>query len=352
MPKNFDALLRYHVIDACLQNNFYGCTLDFLAEKCTEALIEKGVNPDKNMISKRTIQDDIGKMRSDKLGYNAPIDVKSGKYFYTDRSFGISNATITNDDIKNISAAVKMLKPYKGAVFFREIEALIGKLEQKVHLNTYKRVQTIIAFEHIPESSGTDYINPLMNSIINRQVIVVTYQRFGLNKSKKHICHPYLLKEYRNRWYLLGMNDSNKGIQTLALDRIIKFEILPDREYDDLNKPDADFYFKNTIGITVSGDDPVEIILSFNQSKLPYIKTQPLHESQKVIEETANHIIVSLYLTLNYELESLIMSFADEVKVIEPLSLKEAIEKKLKKATAGFGSRISDRTGKMGILQD
>ncbi|WP_069660453.1 helix-turn-helix transcriptional regulator [Arcticibacter eurypsychrophilus] len=338
MPKNFDALLRYHSINTCLQEYTHGCTLDYLAERCTQDLIEKGGNPNRDTISKRTIQEDIRRMRSDKLEFNAPIEVKNGKYYYSDKTFSINNVSLTNKDIINVSAVVKMLKTYKGAVFFRGIESLIDRLEQKVHLNKYEKVQSIVAFENIPESSGSDIIEPLMDAIIKKQVIKITYLRFGLDQTERnHPFHPYLLKEYRNRWYVLGMNDQYKEIQTFALDRIRNFEVLADIQYDEQHKPDPDVYFKDTIGITIFHNaKPVEIKLRFNQSKLPYIKSQPLHESQLVIAETAKYIIIRLRLTLNYELESLIMSFADEVEVLEPASLRKSIKSRIKKAGVVF----------------
>lgn len=334
MPYNFDALLRYHVIDECLQNNRYGCTLDFLAEKCTEALIEKGGNPGRSTVSKRTIQYDISEMRGSSLGYKAPIMVRDGKYFYSDKDFRISNATITRTDIHNISAALKMLKTYRGTVFFRNLESLVERLEQKIITSrTARQVQAVLAFEHIPESTGVEWIIPLLDAILKKQVVSITYQPFGAKKHKKFPFHPCLLKEYRNRWYLLGMNNRHKCIQTLALDRIKDFEMLPDFEYDSRQLPDHDTYFKHTIGVSISyGSKPQEIVLKFNESKLPYIKTQSLHESQEIIAETLTSITIRLHLIQNYELESLIMSFADEVEVLQPPSLRKAILRRLRKA--------------------
>ncbi|EOR95428.1 putative transcriptional regulator [Arcticibacter svalbardensis MN12-7] len=338
MPITLDALLRYHSIDTCLQDYALGCTLDFLAERCTQDLIEKGENPHRDTVSKRTIQNDIKNLRGDKLGYNAPIVVKDGKYSYSEKTYSIGNVSLTNNDIINISAAVKMLKSYKGAVFFSGIESLVDRLERNANLNLYGKVQSIVAFEHFPESSGTDMIKPLMDAITKKEVINVTYLRFGLDQTAKNQpFHPYLLKEYHNRWYVLGMNNQYKEIQTFALDRIKKFEVLTDIQYDTQHKPDPDVYFKDTIGVTIFHNaKPVEIKLRFNQSKLPYIKSQPLHESQWVIEETEEYITIGLRLTLNFELQSLIMSFADEVEVLQPASLRSLIKKRINKASDSF----------------
>lgn len=87
MPVNLNALIRYKIIDTCLQNRRYGCTLEELRESCTEALQEE--RSDKITISTRTIQDDIRVLRGDTLGFNAPIINEDGKYKYSNSSYFI-----------------------------------------------------------------------------------------------------------------------------------------------------------------------------------------------------------------------------------------------------------------------
>ena len=340
MPTNNDALLRYHIIDECLQNRYRSWTWEALAERCTEALSDAHGKSLKNSVSKRTIEHDIQMMRSDHLGYNAPIVRKNGEYYYEDKNYSIRNATISKKDVQNIAFVIKMLKTYKGINFLREIEDLINKLEKKVHLNTYNEVQKIISFEEIPPSGGQEFISPLLQAIQNRDVIKLSYQKFGSKEEKKHTLHPYFLKEYRNRWYLLGWYEDEKYIKTFALDRLNGFELVPELEYHEQHKPNPETYFRNTIGITLTGSEPEEIELKFVASKAPYIKSQPIHQSQQIIEESADSLTVRLKLTLNYELESLILSFVDEVEVIKPLTLREKIKSRVAKAAGKLGGSM------------
>lgn len=92
MPSNLNALIRYKAIDACLKNRYVNCTLKKLQEACTDALGEKrGIY---KKVSKRTIQDDIRVMRSDILGFYAPILVKEGVYYYADENYSIFNVPL------------------------------------------------------------------------------------------------------------------------------------------------------------------------------------------------------------------------------------------------------------------
>ena len=117
MPANRNALIRYKTIDACLRNRRKKWTLEKLIDAVSDALyelegIEKG-------ISKRTIQADMQMMRSDKLGYNAPIVVTDRKYYaYNDTGYSITNAPINNNDIDKMKEIVGVLKQFNGFNYF------------------------------------------------------------------------------------------------------------------------------------------------------------------------------------------------------------------------------------------
>ena len=108
MPANKNALIRYKTIDRCLRNRYRRWTIDDLTEACSEALYEmegivKGV-------SLRTVQGDLQIMRSDKLGYNAPIEVYDKIYYrYADSDYSISDMPLTNDDCNLLQRAIKLL---------------------------------------------------------------------------------------------------------------------------------------------------------------------------------------------------------------------------------------------------
>ena len=108
MPANKNALIRYKTIDRCLRNRYRRWTLDDLVEACSDALYEmEGIL---RGVSVRTVQADIQMMRSDKLGYNAPIEVYDGKFYrYAEADYSISESPLSTDIRELISLAVERL---------------------------------------------------------------------------------------------------------------------------------------------------------------------------------------------------------------------------------------------------
>ena len=131
MPITRNALIRYKTIDACLRRRHRRWTLDDLIEACSDALYEyEGI--DKG-ISRRTVQMDIQMMRSDKLGYNAPIEVYDNKYYrYSDPDYSITNSPLTDDDMKLMGETVQLLKQFSGFTAFSGMEDVLGRLEDHV----------------------------------------------------------------------------------------------------------------------------------------------------------------------------------------------------------------------------
>lgn len=339
MPTNLDALLRYHTIDKCLQNRFRKWTWEALAAKCSEALEESAHRPNgKAMVSKRTIQGDISVMRSPKLGYNAPIVSENGYYFYADKDYSIRNVSLRKKDIATISAAIAKLKVYKGLPFFRNIESMLSRIEGELQVQKAQNLQNFILFENIPPSQGTQWLEQLIECIADEEVLKLTYRRFNADQEKTYTFHPYFLKEYHNRWYVIGWYEEDGYLKTFALDRIQRLEVDLAAGYNRERRPDPAKLFDHTIGVSFLEDEPQEVVLRFYGKKLPYIKSQRLHDSQTELEETADSITVALNVCLNYELESLILSFADEVEVLKPETLRKTVTARLEVALARFKS--------------
>ncbi|MFN0200956.1 MAG: WYL domain-containing protein, partial [Bacteroidia bacterium] len=131
------ALIRYKTIDNCLQNRYRKWTLEDLVEACSEALYEyEGI---KTGVSKRTIQLDIQNMRSEKLGYDAPIIVVDKKYYtYEDKKYSITNSPLSQQDLDRLSEVVAMLKQFSGFAYFGELVTMVSKLEDKIHVHKKK----------------------------------------------------------------------------------------------------------------------------------------------------------------------------------------------------------------------
>ena len=327
MPVNRNALIRYKTIDNCLRNRYRQWDLDDLIEACSEALYEyEGI--DKG-VSKRTVQMDLQMMRSDKLGYHAPIIVIDKKYYtYEDPEYSITNIPLTDRDLGKLSEVVDILKQFKGFTHFQELSGMVQKLEDKIHVSKTKE-RPIIDLEKNENLKGLEFIDPIYKAIVNKTCLEVSYKSFKAQSATSFDFHPALLKEFRNRWFVLGKKTSDKPYLLLALDRIESLkDSLEELMYFDENE--IIHYFNDVVGVSVNiGEAPQPVKLFIDRSNAPYVLTKPIHHSQKLVEKNDQGIIISLSVQLNFELEREIMGFGDSIKVISPARLRSRIKERL-----------------------
>lgn len=334
MPINKLALVRYKTIDNCLQNRFRKWTLEDLMEACSDALYEyEGITKG---VSKRTIQLDIQNMRSEKLGYHAPIIVTDKKYYsYDEKNYSITNTPITDQDLGTLNEVLHVLKQFNGFNYFQELNGMVTKLEDKLYKQQHKG-KSYIDFEKNELLKGLQHIDPLHKAIIHKKTIEISYQSFKATKPQAFTFYPYLLKEYRNRWFLLGTNKSNKLTMILALDRIEHFKEVAHEKY-----LKADFevnsYFDDVIGVSkMPAQRPQITVLKIANEHAPYILTKPMHSSQRVIKQEEDGLIFSIEVIWNFELEREILGFGEQIKVISPNRLSRRIQKRLKETLAHY----------------
>lgn len=328
MALNKNALIRYKTIDKCLQNTSKEWTLNMLIAACSDALYEyEGRDID---ISKRTVQLDIQMMRSDKLGYNAPIVVYDKKYYtYEEPGYSITNSALAETDLSILTESVAILKEFKDFSLFSELGGVIQRLEDKVYTEKTKN-RSIIHLDKNENLKGLEYLDTLYHSIQKKLVLTLTYQSFKARKPNTFTFHPFLLKEFNNRWFLVGKTKNEAQIQTLALDRIVELKM--DLKTDYLKEDfDGDEYYKNTIGVTVLPEEHLkEIVLKFDRSNAPYVLTKPFHSSQEMIERCPDgSMIFKINVHINFELIRLILGFGETVEVISPNNLRRQVKRKL-----------------------
>ncbi|WP_458628354.1 helix-turn-helix transcriptional regulator [Winogradskyella sp. PC D3.3] len=331
MAVNKNALIRYKTIDKCLQNQFRKWTLNDLIEAVSDALYEyEGKDID---VSKRTVQLDLQMMRSDKLGYNAPIVVYDRKFYkYEDPEYSIINIPITDKDIKVMNEAIQLLRQFKDFSLFKEMDGVLQRLEDSVN-SSQKDKRAIIHLDKNEQLKGLEFIDSLYDAIQTKKVIEVSYQSFKASNASLQKVHPQLLKEFNNRWFLLA--SQNGKFITLALDRMTKIVTLDDENYEDF-KIDGDVYYKDVVGVTVSNSRAERIQFKIDNKNAPYVITKPFHASQRIIEKTNDGVIFNIFVQINFELERLILGFGDSIEVLKPQKLRNRMLKKLKTSVRNY----------------
>ncbi|MEL7341542.1 MAG: WYL domain-containing protein, partial [Bacteroidota bacterium] len=316
VPANRNALIRYKTIDNCLRNRYRQWTLEDLIEACSEALYEyEGI--DKG-VSRRTVQMDIQMMRSEKLGYNAPIVVVEKKYYtYEDPEYSITNIPLTEQDLNKLGEVVDILRQFKGFAHFQELSGMVQRLEDKIYTSK-NHTQAIIHLDKNESLRGLKYLETLYQAILKQESLLIRYQSFRRREPEEFVFHAYLLKEYRNRWYILGQRDGHEGLQNLALDRLEGVKVST-KTFVAYEGPDLNDFFDPVIGVTVNqGQEPQRVRLYVENSMAPYLLTKPLHHSQTVIDRGSQAMVMQLKVQLNFELEKEILSLSPFVKVLEP----------------------------------
>lgn len=331
MAQNKNALIRYKTIDKCLQNSNRNWTLDDLIDACSDALYEyegRDIN-----VSKRTVQLDIQLMRSDKLGYNAPIEAYNKKFYrYAEDGYSITDIPLTEHDMNVLSETVEMLKQFKDFSLFSELGGIIQRLEDKVH-SEKSDVGAIIHLDKNEGLKGLSYLDELYQSILKKICLKIEYQSFSARKASSFIFHPYILKEFNNRWFVVGRRDHETQILTLALDRIESIEFELGTTYSN-NGFNGDSHYANTIGVTVLNEDNLhEVLLRIDRYNAPYVLTKPFHQSQELVKrEKDGSIVIKLKVHLNFEFERLILGFGESLEVERPKVLRNRIKIKLERA--------------------
>jgi len=324
MPVNKNAAFRHRIIDACLLNKLRPYpTMEQLQDRISESL-----NLDRR-ISRSSVDKDLKAMRD---FYKAPIafDTYRRGYYYEDSNFSINSFPLTNEEIQILDLSTSFLKQIKYSGYFKQFESVIEKLISGFRISKipgYEGRQFLEVEEPIADI-GMKWLEPLYSSIIEKNSLLILYKRFNQQETKDHPFSIYAIREYRNRWYAVGYSDRAETILTLALDRIIDIQN-GEHKY----RPSGDFnesdYFKYSFGVTAFNDaKPYKVQLLFDTSTAGYILTKPLHASQKTQEtESGLHVEIECYLTP--ELEMMILSHGEKVRVLSPDVLAIRVGKRI-----------------------
>lgn len=341
MPVNRNALIRYKTIDKCLQNRYRKWSLEDLIEACSDALYEyEGI--DKG-VSKRTVQADIQMMRSDKLGYNAPITVVDRKYYtYEDPNFSITNIPLSENDLDKLYETVEFMRQFRGFSHFQELDALVQKLEDHIYSQKTQR-NPVIDFEKNENLKGLEYLDVIYQAIIREKTLEISYQSFRARQAHTFFFYPYWLKEFRNRWFVVGIRKGKHDMANLALDRVVGLKH-SEEPYQENKKYDLKSFYQDVIGASVNYEGKAfEVKLFVEHKHAPYILTKPLHPSQKEVSRDGFGVILSLEVQHNFELEKELLSYGESVQVLEPERLKRRIKERLQASVEKYETEIREK---------
>ncbi|MFT6335413.1 MAG: putative DNA-binding transcriptional regulator YafY [Halioglobus sp.] len=299
--------------------------MDDLIDAVSDALYEyEGI--DKG-ISKRTVQGDIQMMRSDKLGYNAPITVIDKRYYtYEDKDYSITNIPLTDQDLSHLTEAVEFLKQFQGFSHFKQLGGMVQKLEDHIY-SAKEKQKPVISFDSNPNLRGLEYLDQIYQAIIKKTVLKISYQSFKAKQPTDVEFHPYLLKEFNNRWFILGRKGGQRNVINYALDRIQGIELLPNKHYHENDSFDPDTFYRDVVGVTVmQGMRPEKIVFRVNKKNAQYVITKPIHHSQKLLSQDEDGATFELFIKVNFELERIFLGYGNTLEILSPPKLRQRIK--------------------------
>lgn len=321
MSINKNAYLRYQILDKCFGYKYKTYFIETLLEEVNKALVD--FNGEGSKIEKRQLFDDIKFMESE-AGWSIPLErIKNGKrvfYRYSEENFSIKNQKISDEEIDAINSALMVLIRFRGLPQFEWVNELVPKLQS---LFQQDETHDVISFDQNEYLVGLDYLPMLYNSIIKESTLKIEYQSFKDETPRQMKIHPYYLKQFNKRWFLFGLNDTDKLLYNLPLDRIKGIE-LDSIKFIENAITNFKEYFEDIIGVSFqTNSKPVKINLQLDNHIAPYIITKPLHGSQKKLESNEKGIIIQIEVIPNYELKQLLLSYGDGLEILSPESFRE-----------------------------
>lgn len=323
MPVNKNAMLRYRIIDNCLNSKQRKYpSLEFIIERIEAQLDTK--------ISVSMLNKDLKQMRDT---YDAPIKYshQHGGYYYDADHFSILDFPLTPDEVEALDYSTALLNSLKGSHLFSHFENAINKLIEGYRISSVVGNSTspILQVEQPLADGGSYWLKDILQAIVNRSALRFLYQGFG-KEEKEYILSPYLVKEYRNRWYMVGWVHGYRELRVFALDRLQDL-LYTEESYIASENFDAEEFFQYSFGITqVDHMDPIEAKLYFKNPSAHYVKSMPLHHSQKILMEDSKGIEVEIKVYPTKELVMTLLSYGNEVTVISPQLLVKMMKKEIK----------------------
>lgn len=334
MPKNKSAIIRHRIIDQMINNTRAPFpTLEMFAESCSGIL---GVD-----VSTSTIEKDLRAMREPApRGYSAPIVYSKTEkgYAYGEVGYSISDLSLKEDEWRALQFASQLLYQYKDVPVFESFKNAIERINARFGLGidgSDQLIEEVVSFEKAIENQGMEWIELIYEAIKDNKAISFEYQNIYKKERKDYQLIPYLLKEHRNRWYVIGWSEEKDKMVTFALDRISKIIT-----YENKLKRKAAFkakeFFFNSIGIMQNDSKPETVVLTVKKPIADLVQLEPLHQSQQIVDIKGDQIEISLNVLINEEFIFKLLGLGAYCIVQKPKSLKTTIAENIKEMAANY----------------
>jgi len=267
-------------------------------------------------------------------------ETESVKYLDDEIEVGLSVRTLERDlrEIRNL-VGISIEYSYSRRGYYIEGDHVFGEKALISMVEAFEMFRSLnmahdltnVVYTEKERPQGMEQMYGLIHAIKNRLRIRFVYSKFTDENSGNRSGNPYALKEFNRRWYVLLQDDGDKKLKVFGLDRMSALEITSER-FPATPQPDVEAMFAHSFGIILpTNEQPQEVIIAFTPLQAKYVKSLPLHHTQKIVSETADELRISINVYPTFDLEKQILSYGEEAKVIQPVMLAERVKERLKK---------------------
>lgn len=319
---------RIHIIHKCLLNKMQKWTREKLYEKVCDEL-------DGIKISSRTINDDINYLRDIK---GAPIETigkgKNISYQYEYYDFNLNQPILDEDELFSLELAYTILNQLKEFNLSKELKSVISKMHQTLKDKDYLQ-EEVIYFEQSNNKINTKLFQEIVLATKEKNVLKINYKPFWKDEIIEKIIHPFFIKQYNKRWFLIGYNELENRLDNSPIDRIKKIKPIQ-ADFNSKKRISHKTFSSNIIGVSPIGI-PQKVVLEITATRAPYYLSKPFVNEFLLEKKLKNgNIRVSHLLYLNNELVQNILSFGQDIEVLKPTQLREQIKEILQNAFAKY----------------
>lgn len=307
---NKQALLRYRVINEQIRRHSYP-SMEELLEACESKI---GVR-----FSTETIQKDIRAMKNDEaLGYEAPIHFNRlhRGYEYLIKDYSIENVNLSDNEYDVLENMIDILKQFRGSKLGTNYNSAVDKVSTSIREHMEQRTKPVISLEPQSEYIGLQDIDNFIRYIKECIPISVVNTKHG--DFIGDIIHPYMLKEYHNRWYVIAYSEHDDSISVFDIRFLYDVYELTNRKFI-FKIFNEDAFFKHSIGVGIQEDLLEKTQIEFRKVVYDEVNSIPLHPSQTIVKHKKNgDFVVELEVYITNEFFNEILSFGPSAKVIKP----------------------------------
>ena len=199
---------------------------------------------------------------------------------------------------------------------------MLNSLSLRNLLNESAGLHDRIVLEDVPSSHR--FLTSVIDSMKDNNKLCISYKGHSMTEYKDMVIHPYSIRLFKRRWYLIAYSEYSKGIRLYMLDRAASVNVL-DEVFEMPEDFDAEGYFEDFYGVRRSEDAKQKVVIKVSSRIRDLIRTVPLHKSQVEIETGKEYSLFEYHLRPNFDFKQEIISYLDSVEVMEPLSLRKEI---------------------------